>query len=57
MDVEVSAPEQHIGDIRGGLAPQPTRISDTDWLRSSEIVVKLQCHPGHRKAMPQRSNR
>lgn len=42
VDLEVSAPEQHMGDISGGLAAKRARISGTDSLRGGEIVVKAQ---------------
>ena len=40
VDLEVSAPEQHMGDISGGLASKRARINGTDVVRGSEIVVK-----------------
>ncbi|MEG3192243.1 elongation factor G [Lysobacter sp. D1-1-M9] len=42
VDLEVHAPEQHMGDISGGLASKRARINGTDAARSSEIVVKAQ---------------
>ena len=42
VDLEVNAPEQHMGDISGGLAAKRARISGTDAIRGSEIVVKAQ---------------
>ena len=42
VDLEVSAPEQHMGDISGGLAAKRARISGTDSARSGDIVVKAQ---------------
>jgi elongation factor G len=42
VDLEVSAPEQHMGDISGGLAAKRARISGTDSLHGGEIVVKAQ---------------
>ena len=42
VDLEVSAPEQHMGDISGGLAAKRARINGTDSLRGGEIVVKAQ---------------
>ena len=42
VDLEVSAPEQHMGDISGGLASKRARINGTDSLRGGEIVVKAQ---------------
>ncbi|QDA57985.1 elongation factor G [Thermomonas aquatica] len=41
-DLEVTAPEQHMGDISGGLSSKRARISGTDSLRGGEIVVKAQ---------------
>ena len=41
-DLEVTAPEQHMGDISGGLASKRARISGTGSARSGEIVVKAQ---------------
>jgi elongation factor G len=42
VDLEVNAPEQHMGDISGGLAAKRARINGTDSLRGGEIVVKAQ---------------
>jgi elongation factor G len=42
VELEVSAPEQHMGDISGGLAAKRARISGTDSMRGGEIVVKAQ---------------
>ncbi|MEO5565133.1 MAG: elongation factor G [Luteimonas sp.] len=42
VELEVSAPEQHMGDISGGLAAKRARISGTDSKRGGEIVVKAQ---------------
>lgn len=41
VDLEVAAPEQHMGDISGGLASKRARINGTDSLRG-EIVVRAQ---------------
>ena len=41
-DLEVTAPEQHMGDISGGLSSKRARINGTDTLRGGEIVVKAQ---------------
>ncbi len=41
-DLEVTAPEQHMGDISGGLASKRARINGTDSARGGEIVVKAQ---------------
>jgi elongation factor G len=42
VDLEVAAPEQHMGDISGGLASKRARINGTDAVRGSEIVVRAQ---------------
>ena len=42
VDLEVNAPEHHMGDISGGLSAKRARISGTDSLRGGEIVVKAQ---------------
>ncbi|MEO5963514.1 MAG: elongation factor G, partial [Thermomonas sp.] len=42
IDLEVTAPEQHMGDISGGLASKRARISGTDSARDGGIVVKAQ---------------
>ncbi|MFL6592982.1 MAG: elongation factor G [Luteimonas sp.] len=42
VDLEVAAPEQHMGDISGGLASKRARINGTDSMRGGEIVVKAQ---------------
>ncbi len=42
VDLEVNAPEQHMGDISGGLASKRARILGTDSVRGGEIVVKAQ---------------
>jgi len=42
VDLEVNAPEQHMGDISGGLASKRARINGTDALRGNEITVKAQ---------------
>ncbi|GAB1406968.1 elongation factor G [Thermomonas brevis] len=42
VELEVTAPEQHMGDISGGLASKRARINGTDALRGGEIVVKAQ---------------
>jgi len=42
VDLEVHAPEQHMGDISGGLSSKRARISGTDSGRGGEIVVKAQ---------------
>lgn len=42
VELEVSAPEAHMGDISGGLASKRARIHGTDSTRGGEIVVKAQ---------------
>ena len=42
VDLEVNAPEQHMGDISGGLASKRARINGTDSMRGSEIIVRAQ---------------
>ncbi|HQQ57777.1 MAG TPA: elongation factor G [Thermomonas sp.] len=42
VDLEVSAPEQHMGDVSGGLSSKRARISGTDALRGGEIVIRAQ---------------
>jgi elongation factor G len=42
VDLEVAAPEAHMGDISGGLSSKRARINGTDSLRGGEIVVKAQ---------------
>ena len=42
VELEVSAPEAHMGDISGGLASKRARIHGTDSARGGEIVVKAQ---------------
>jgi len=42
VELEVNAPEQHMGDVSGGLASKRARISGTDSVRGNEIVVKAQ---------------
>jgi elongation factor G len=42
VDLEVNAPEQHMGDISGGLASKRARINGTDSTRGNEIVVRAQ---------------
>ena len=41
-DLEVTTPEQHMGDISGGLASKRARISGTDSSRAGEMVVRAQ---------------
>ncbi len=42
VELEVSAPEQHMGDISGGLASKRARINGTDAVRGGEIIVRAQ---------------
>jgi elongation factor G len=42
VDLEVNAPEQHMGDISGGLSSKRARINGTDSARGGEIVVRAQ---------------
>jgi len=42
VDLEVSVPEQHVGDVTGGLAGKRARIHGTDSLRGGEIIIKAQ---------------
>jgi len=42
VDLEVTAPESHMGDITSGLSSKRARINGTDSLRGGEIVVKAQ---------------
>ena len=42
VELEVNAPEQHMGDISGGLSSKRARISGTDSTRGGEIVVRAQ---------------
>jgi elongation factor G len=42
VELEVSAPEQHMGDVSGGLAAKRARINGTDATRGGEIVVRAQ---------------
>ena len=42
VELEVTAPEHHMGDISGGLASKRARINGTDAMRGGEILVKAQ---------------
>jgi len=42
VNLDVSVPEQHMGDVTGGLASKRARINGTDSLRGGELVVKAQ---------------
>ncbi|MET0505499.1 MAG: elongation factor G [Luteibacter sp.] len=40
MDVEVSIPEGHVGDVTGGLASKRAQIMGTDALRGGETLIR-----------------
>ncbi len=42
VNLDVSVPDQHMGDVTGGLASKRARINGTDSLRGGELVVKAQ---------------
>jgi elongation factor G len=42
VNLDVSVPDQHMGDVTGGLATKRARINGTDSVRGGEIVVKAQ---------------
>jgi elongation factor G len=42
VNLDVAIPEEHMGDITGGLASKRARINGTDSLRGGELVVKAQ---------------
>lgn len=42
VELEVSVPEQHMGDVSGGLAAKRARINGTDATRGGEILVRAQ---------------
>ncbi|MDZ3822190.1 MAG: elongation factor G [Pseudoxanthomonas sp.] len=42
VNLDVSVPEAHMGDVTGGLAGKRARINGTDALRGGELVVKAQ---------------
>ena len=42
VDLDVAAPEQHMGGISGGLASKRARIQGTDASKGGEIVIKAQ---------------
>ena len=42
VDLAVTAPEAHMGDITGGLASKRARISGTDSTREGEVLIKAQ---------------
>lgn len=42
VNLDVSVPEQYMGDVTGGLASKRARINGTDSLRDGELVIKAQ---------------
>lgn len=42
VNLDVSIPEQSMGDVTGGLASKRARINGTDALRGGELVIKAQ---------------
>jgi elongation factor G len=42
VNLDVTIPADHVGDITGGLATKRARINGTDSLRGDEIIVKAQ---------------
>jgi elongation factor G len=42
VNLDVSIPEQHMGDVTGGLSGKRARINGTDSLRGGELVIKAQ---------------
>jgi elongation factor G len=42
VNLDVSIPEQHMGDVTGGLSSKRARINGTDSLRGGELVIKAQ---------------
>ncbi len=42
VNLDVTAPEAHVGDITGGLAGKRARINGTDAARGGELVIKAQ---------------
>jgi len=42
VDMEVAIPEQHVGDITGGLAGKRARILGTDLQRGGELLIRAQ---------------
>lgn len=42
VEMEVAAPESHMGDISGGLSSKRARIHGTDSVRGGEILVRAQ---------------
>ena len=42
VDLSVTAPESHMGDITGGLAAKRARINGTDSIGDGEVLIKAQ---------------
>lgn len=42
VNIDVSVPEHHMGDVTGGLASKRARINGTDSMRGGELVIKAQ---------------
>src|SRR5207342_1131204 len=42
VDLTITAPENHMGDITGGLAAKRARINGTDSVRNGEILIRAQ---------------
>ncbi len=42
VNLEVTVPDAHMGDVTGGLSSKRARINGTDSLRGGEIVIKAQ---------------
>jgi elongation factor G len=42
VDLEVTAPESHMGDITGGLSSKRARINGTDTAKGGEIAIRAQ---------------
>jgi elongation factor G len=42
VNLDISLPEQHMGDVTGGLTGKRARINGTDSLRGGELVIKAQ---------------
>jgi elongation factor G len=42
VNLDVTVPDEHMGDVTGGLASKRARINGTDSLRGGEIIVKAQ---------------
>jgi elongation factor G len=42
VNLDVTVPERHMGDITGGLSTKRARINGTDSLRGGELIVKAQ---------------